>query len=72
MCSNDNAINVLNVLGGKKSWDSQTSSSGIVNSGKARSLHSEQAGIDLCTTCHSFTLHVRAWGKLKRLCVLVD
>ena len=40
--------------------------------GKVHSLYSEQVETDLCAACHAFTLHVRAWVKLKRLCVLVD
>ena len=37
--------------------------------GKVCSLCSEQDETDLCT---AFTLHMRAWGKLKSLSVLVD
>ena len=44
----------------------------ILSKGKVRSLYSEQIKTDLCAACHAFTLHVPAWGKLKRLCVLVD
>ena len=25
-----------------------------------------------CAACHAFILDMRVWGKLKRLCVLVD
>ena len=36
-------------------------------------LYSEQVETDLCYhVSHAFTFHVRAWWKLKRLCVLVD
>ena len=39
---------------------------------KVRSLYSEQVETGLCAACHAFTLHVHAWRKFKRFCVLVD
>ena len=43
-----------------------------MNIGKVRSLCYERVETDLCAACHAFILHVRAWGKLERLCALVE
>ena len=37
-----------------------------------RSLYSEHVESDRCAPCQAFTLRVFAWGKLNKLCVLVD
>ena len=39
---------------------------------KVGSLYSDQVETDFCAACQAFTLYVRAWEKLKRLCALVD
>ena len=39
---------------------------------KVRSLDSEQVETDFPADGHAFTLHVHAWGKLKRVCVSHD
>ena len=39
---------------------------------EVRSVYSTLVETDLYAGCHTFTLHVHAWGKQKRLCVLVE